>query len=77
MTPLMVAAKSNKISSVEALLKAKGINLMAKDEDRRTAYDHAVEKGNTQIAVLLRQAAMKKHALELGDNSSDEVWFVR
>lgn len=52
-TALICAAKGNEKEIVELLLELNADKSM-KDNDGKTAYDHAVELGHTDIAELLR-----------------------
>lgn len=53
MTPLMFAAQSSTAEMVELLLSY-GADKTVVDEDGRTAYDHAIERGKPEVAELIK-----------------------
>ena len=57
-TPLMVAAKWNKVNSLVCLMQLNA-NVHLKDKNNKTAYDIAVSDRNTIIAELLKQSIEK------------------
>jgi ankyrin repeat protein len=52
-TPLMSGALKGSIDAVKILLEY-GADMSIKDMDGKTAYDHAIENGHTELAELLK-----------------------
>lgn len=59
-TPLMVAADAGSADAVHMLLKA-GANTTPVDNDGRSAADLALLKGQTRIALAIRQTEKRRH----------------
>jgi ankyrin repeat protein len=62
LTALHFAAQGNKEGHIEVIecLLAKGIDVNLKDDEKRTALDHAKEKNRTKIVEFLRKHGAKE-----------------